>query len=439
MGNNKAEKKNGISKTAESRMADHNSFAPGERDKERNYGLDVLRCVAMIMVVILHFLDKGGLLRALSDEGSFTAKDVTAWLLEALCIVAVNLYMLMSGYLLYQGRFKLSRLLGLVGKVWLYSVMVGFIGIALGTPAEPVDTYFKLRLLFPISMNTYWFMTAYIFFYMLVPILGIAARAMTRTQMKVMLGCLIFFHVIIKSITPAQLTVDASGMDAMWYVVLFFASVYIRRFCSKNVTEVVQSNGTVAERSNVTDTGGLNETLAEHSNGLSGNSITYVLLYVVAALLIFGEAMALRTVYIKTGSLSYILNISYAYNHVLVLLASILLFIAFLKAKIPSGIGKVFAFLGKYSLGVYLLHENLSVRYAWEPLLGSGRAVSPMGVIGTAALAGVVVFISGVIADLIGTKIAGFMLDLIKKAPVFKKIALAVSKADSAFDGALND
>ena len=423
MGNNKAEKKKEISKTAESRMADHNSFAPGERDKERNYGLDVLRCVAMIMVVILHFLDKGGLLRTLSDEGNFTAKDVTAWLLEALCIVAVNLYMLMSGYLLYQGRFRLSRLLGLVGKVWLYSVMVGFIGIALGTPAEPVDTYFKLRLLFPISMNTYWFMTAYIFFYMLVPVLGIAARAMTRTQMKVMLGCLIFFHVIIKSITPAQLTVDASGMDAMWYVVLFFVSVYIRRFCSKNVTEVVQSNGTVAES----------------SNGLSGNSVTYVLLYVVAALLIFGEAMALRTVYIKTGSLSYILNISYAYNHVLVLLASVLLFIAFLKAKIPSGIGKVFAFLGKYSLGVYLLHENLSVRYAWEPLLGSGRAASPVGVIGTSVLAGVVVFISGVIVDLIGTKIAGFMLYLIKKAPVFKKIALAVSKADSAFDGVLND
>ena len=37
------------------------------KNRTRNYGLDVLRCVAMIMVVILHFLDKGGLLRSLSD------------------------------------------------------------------------------------------------------------------------------------------------------------------------------------------------------------------------------------------------------------------------------------------------------------------------------------------------------------------------------------
>ena len=64
----------------------------------RNYGLDVLRCTAMIMVVILHFLDKGGILRSLSlmslsDEGTFSAADTAAWLLEALCIVAVNLFL----------------------------------------------------------------------------------------------------------------------------------------------------------------------------------------------------------------------------------------------------------------------------------------------------------------------------------------------------------
>ena len=378
------------------------------KNSTRNYGLDVLRCVAMIMVVILHYLDKGGILRNLSDEGSFRAADAVAWLLEAFCIVAVNLYMLMSGYLLYSGSFKLSRLLKLVAKVWLYSVIVGFIGIALGTPTESVDTYFKLRLLFPVSMNTYWFMTAYIFFYLLVPVLGIAAKAMNRAQMKILIGGLLVFHVIVKTIVPAQLTADAAGMDAMWYVVLYFVAVYIRRFVAAGDG---RNSGKVAEFS----------------------GITCVIAYIVGVLFIFGEAMALRFVYLKTGSLSYILNISYAYNHLFVLFASVALFMAFLKLKVSKKVGGVFAFLGKYSLGVYLFHENLSIRYAWEPLLGCNKATTVISVIGYALYAGIFVFVIGVLIDYVGSILAGCALRILKNTPVIKGVAAAIEKADNLF------
>ena len=380
--------------------------APVTDNSTRNYGLDVLRCTAMIMVVILHFLDKGGILRSLSlmslsDEGTFSAADTAAWLLEALCIVAVNLYMLMSGYLLYSTKFRLSRLLKLVAKVWLYSVIIGFAGIALGTCSEPVNTYFLLRLLLPVSMNTYWFMTAYIFFYLLVPVLGMAAKAMNRSQMKLLLAGLLFFHVIIKTVVPAQLTTDASGMDAMWYIVLYFVAVYIRRFPGKGRRAAV-----------------------------------YFILYVVGALLIANEAFILREVYLRTGSLSYILNISYSYNHLLVLFASVSLFLAFLRLKISERAGKVFAFLGKYSLGVYLLHENLSIRYAWQPLLGCDKATTVISIIGISVFAGIIVFVTGVIIDWAGSNIFGFALGILKKAPVFKSLSAGILKADKVFSGA---
>ena len=359
-------------------------------------------------------------LRDLSDEGSFKAADAVAWLLEAFCIVAVNLYMLMSGYLLYSGSFKLSRLLKLVAKVWLYSVIVGFIGIALGTPTESVDTYFKLRLLFPVSMNTYWFMTAYIFFYMLVPVLGIAAKAMNKAQMKLLIGGLLFFHVMIKTIVPAQLTADAAGMDAMWYVVLFFVAVYIRRFISvgKNVP---------ADAENSSEVG------CENNKSCRISGITCVIGYIVGALLIFGEAFALRFVYLKTGSLSYILSISYAYNHLLVLFASVALFMAFLKLRLPKKVGGVFAFLGKYSLGVYLLHENLSIRYAWEPLLGCDKTTTVISVIGYALYAGIFIFVIGVLVDYVGSILAGGILRFLKNTSVFKSLSAAIEKADNLF------
>ena len=365
------------------------------KNNTRNYSLDLLRCVAMMMVVVLHFLDKGGLLKSFASEETFSAADIAAWLLEAFCIVAVNIYMLLSGYLLCESRFKVSNLLLLVARVWLYSVIVGFIGIALGTPNEPVDTYFILRLLLPISMASYWFMTAYVFFYLLVPVLGIAARAMNKKQLQILIAGLIFFHCIIKSLAPATLSADVGGMDAMWYIVLYFVAVYIRKYVKKAGAP------------------------------LAG--------YIATALLVFGESFALRLIYLETGSLSYILGISYAYNHIFVLASSVFLFLAFLKLKVSKKPGKVFAFLGKYSLGVYLLHENLSIRYAWEKLFGCDKITSVIGITGIALFASVTVFVAGVIIDFAGRLIAGCVLKFLGKIPVFSHIGEAVKKADSLF------
>ena len=349
----------------------------------------------MMMVVVLHFLDKGGQLKPFTDTGVFSAKDVTAWILEAFCIVAVNLYMLLSGYLLCESRFKVSNLLLIIARVWLYSVIVGFIGIALGTPAETVDTYFILRLLFPISMASYWFMTAYVFFYLLVPVLNMAAKAMDKKQLQVVLAGLLIFHCIIKSVLPATLSADVGGMDAMWYIILFFVAVYIRRYVKKVELPWIG--------------------------------------YIATALLIFGEAYALRHVFLKTGSLSYIVKISYDYNHIFVLASSVFLFIAFLQLKVSEKCGKVFAFLGKYSLGVYLLHENLSVRYAWEKLFGCDKITSAIVLTITAFFAAVAVFIAGVIVDFAGRKAGTCVLKILAKLPGFSSIGKAVKKADSLF------
>lgn len=382
--------------------------AVSTKNNTRNYGLDLLRCVAMIMIVILHYLDKGKVLTPLSSGEPFKAADVTAWFMEALAIVAVNLYMLMSGYLLYKSSFKLSRLINLVIKVWLYSVIVGLLGIVLGGPVEPVDTYFILRLLLPISMNTYWFMSAYVFFYLLTPVLGIAARAMSKVQLKFLLVALMVFHVIIKSVIPAKLDGDAFGMNAMWYIVLYFVAVYIRRFTAWGDEEGADS----AKR--------------------PAAWISFVL-YVAGAFLVMGEALVIRSIYVKTGSLSYILRISYDYNHILVLITSIALFTGFLSLRIPVKVGQYFGIVGKYSLGVYLLHENLSIRYAWEKLLGCEKVNGVASVILMTLMAAIVVFIIGVIVDFCGSFAAFCILSALKKTKVGKSFTGLMKKADFVF------
>lgn len=358
------------------REKDNQVQPAGERGRMAN--LDMLRCVAMMMVVTLHYLGKGGLLADLTMEG-LGAAHVAAWLLECFCIVAVNVYMLISGYFLCTSSFKLSRLIQLWLQVWTYSVAFGLIGALTGVLAETnFDTHYLLTLIFPISMNHYWFMTAYLFLYLLLPFVGMAARKMTKGQMQIALGLLLFLFCVLKSILPVRLEMDGKGYDCLWYLCVFMSAAYIRRFGIPFLEKKWRSFA----------------------------------LYVGGCLLAFGGTFLLREVYLRTGSLELVMKNCLEYNHIFPFAAAIGLFGVFqgihLKGKGAELIGKV----APYTLGVYLLHENLGLRYTWQNWLGSHKAVAAMETGSISAvgililwtvLAVAVVFVCGILADVLRT------------------------------------
>ena len=65
--------------------------------KPRQLNYEILRILAMLMIVSLHYFSKGGLLSS-PISNPISATGYTVWLLEAFCLVAVNVYVLISGY-----------------------------------------------------------------------------------------------------------------------------------------------------------------------------------------------------------------------------------------------------------------------------------------------------------------------------------------------------
>lgn len=340
--------------------------------KERMANLEVLRCVAMMMVVVLHYLGKGGLLPDLTAP--LSAQDTAAWLLEAFCIVAVNVYMMISGYFLCESSFKFSRLLQLWLQVWIYSVVIGVLAVATGiVPAQEISTHYYLTLLFPVTMGHYWFLTAYVFLYVLLPLLGEGLRRMTKQQFQVALVLLFTTFCLLKSVLPFRLEEDSKGYDCIWYLCVFCVAAYIRRF-------------------------GI-PFLQKKSHAL--------LLYLTGVFGTFGEAMLLHLFYLKTGSLELILKIPYEYNHIFPFLASVGLFCLFLNSRIQGKIGGVAVKIAPYTLGVYLLHENLGVRYAWQAWLGTKVISNAWQLLAWTMLAVVVVFVLGILVDLVRKNLCG--------------------------------
>ncbi len=391
------------------KMIQQEAAAQLPEEKKRMANLELLRCVAMMMVVVLHYLGKGDLLADLTGE-SLGVPELAAWLLECFCIVAVNVYMFLSGYFLSRSSFRLSRLIQLWLQIWVYSVVFGLAGALSGVmTGTDFDTHYLLTLVFPVSMGHYWFMTAYVFLYLLLPLAGMAAEKLTKQQLQVTLGVLLFVFCILKSILPIRLEMDEQGYDCLWYLCVFLTAAYVRRF---GVPILKKRAGCIA-------------------------------LYVGGCLAIFAGTLALRQVYLYTGSLERMLKMFLEYNHVLPFLAAVGLFGIFNRIQIRGKAADVINRVAPYTLGVYLLHENIGFRYTWQNWLGAEKVASRMAagdvwggvaslVFWTAA-AVAAVFVCGIVTDMARKRIFHVLHKGMLRLAPYRKLAEKIEGVDRAF------
>lgn len=382
-------------------MSEEISVEKAKNSRPRMANLELLRCVAMMMVVVLHFLGKGDILGNLSEE-SMGSVGFASWVLEIFCIVAVNVYMLISGYFLCTSSFKLSRLISLYLQVWVYSVAVGLLAAGFGIyPAEEFSIHYLLTLGFPVIMGHYWFMTAYVFLYLLLPLVGMAARSMSRQQMKAVLCLLLFTFCLLKSILPARLEMDGQGYDVLWYLCVFMTAAYIRRFG----VPFLQRKGVA------------------------------LCLYLLGCAATFVELMALRLLYLRTGSLEHIIKVPIEYNHLLPFLASVGMFGVFRLIRLPEKMTRSVNRVAPYTLGVYLLHENMGVRYQWQLWFGAGRIQSVAELLLRTLFAVIVVFIVGVLMDMVrAVLMRAFHRGLLHLSP-YRFVVDKVNAVDELFRG----
>lgn len=340
------------------------------KPEARMVNMELLRIVSMLFVIVLHFLGKGECLTPLSQT-AILPQGYLAWGLEALAIVAVNVYMLLSGYFLIESGFKVKRLLMLLLQIWFYSIGIGIVAAAFGyMPKDGFSIYYLAQMCLPVSTNHYWFMTAYIFMYLFTPVLSQGIKKLTKRQLQTVLILLIFTFSVIKSVTPIRLAADTWGYDCIWYICVFMIAAYIRLY------------------------------------GLPffKNAWRSFLVYLTSAACIFGLAFLLRFIYLKTGKLENMMTVCYEYNHILVLIASVALFYMFYHIKIKEGVfGSVVSRIAPYTLGVYLWHEHLTIKYEWPGWLYSvtGKPDSSIMLVLNILAAVAAVFVIGILLDML--------------------------------------
>ena len=306
---------------------------------KRQANFELLRIVAMVMIVVLHYLNKGNLVTAYTSDSS--AVNYAAHFIQAFCIVSVNCYVLLSGYFLVESAWKPGRVVSLAAQILFYSVLIPIALACVGAVSfGDLSIYDWLNFVLPIETEHYWFATAYLIMYLFAPLLAAGVRAVEKRTLQIIIVVLLFYYSVWKSILPVVIATDRHGYEYGWFLFLFLVAAYIRLYGCPFLDKKRNA----------------------------------VLLYLGMGVCIFLLTVVSGILAHTLDSFAYYMDMTTSYNHILCLLGAVGFFMIFKNMK--SWEGKAAALirrLAPYTFGVYLLHEHMLVRYEWMRWLGVER------------------------------------------------------------------
>lgn len=198
-------------------------------DRQRNYGIDILRIFAMYMIVIIHLFVKS---KVLSSEHSLIALVFDTFL-YSLVLCCVNCYALISGYVGYRKNSKYN--FGSYFNLWLQVVFYGMVILSILKFTGIVEVSIKnfVEALLPVTRNQYWYFTAYTGVFFIAPAINKMVDSMQEKAIKGF--CLICILVFSFYGTFAQnLGGDPFGLEEgysfVWLSVLYMIGAVIKRF-----------------------------------------------------------------------------------------------------------------------------------------------------------------------------------------------------------------
>jgi len=191
----------------------------------RNFGIDLLRVVAMFYVVTLHCIGPGGILNA-AEIGS--AQYHTAWFLEIWTYCAVDIFALISGYVSYSEEHKAVKWSNYL-LLWLQVVVYGAGVVLLFHFINPelVTLQDLFRSFFPVSNGLYWYVTAYTGLFVVMPLLNAGLRSLSEpSARKFFFGSLLVFSLYE---TFFQKFTMAAGYSFLWISILYILGACIKK------------------------------------------------------------------------------------------------------------------------------------------------------------------------------------------------------------------
>lgn len=327
---------------------------------KRNYGIDALKLISMLLVVTLHTIGYGGglLYRAVGAEYAILL------LIETIAYCAVDCFAIISGYVSYSKkdrRHYIERIIELWISVVFYSAIFEVGKCLINHESASITEIIKVFM--PITMNRYWYFSCYIALLLILPVFNGALRKMSDGELSKCVWIIAVFSIYCTAIggisDPFRLV---GGYSFVWITFLYVIGTWIKR-CN----------------------------VGEHVNGKTGLVISIFCIFIT-----WGSVLLLTKV-ISNDSYSAIRNTLLSYTSPTVLGFAVILVCYFSKLVIHNvNIQKALRFLAPASFGVYLINANVT-----DAFKGKMTVLSDGSLVGTLLRVLSVIMIQFVIALLV--------------------------------------
>ncbi len=330
---------------------------------KRNHGIDLLRVIATVMIVTLHILSQGGVLKALGD---FTLKGEVMWFFQVACYGAVNIFAIISGYVGLNSKHKLSSLILLWFQVVFYTVISEVIIAVLFEDGYAVMSVLKGFL--PVFSEQNWYFSAYFIVFLFIPLLNEVVEKVTKKVLDRALIVAVVFFVILETVSSIKVLGVSSGYSFLWLALLYLVGAYIKKYEPlKNLSSRICALGFVGS----------------------------ILITFLSRLLIeFLTWKATGTPNLGTKFITY--------TSPFMVLQALFALQLFSTMKLPKLIVKISAGLSPVSFGVFIIHTTTAVyKYILRDSLMFVVDYSLPMIIAISFLAIVIVFLICVVIDLV--------------------------------------
>ena len=184
----------------------------------REYGVDLARIVAIFMVFLIHNLWNGGVLEETYKSRAF----FSMWYIENLGIVAVNMFAMITGYLMATRKINYERLFNVVVQTMFWSIFIVFAcipfveKITLGNILENVLSIFSVR---------YWYVNAYIGMLLMAPFLNKGMQHLSELYLtKLIVG----FLIVACTLGYVDGWFLLSGYSSFWLAIMYMVGGYLK-------------------------------------------------------------------------------------------------------------------------------------------------------------------------------------------------------------------